>query len=193
MPKCRGATGAEGPPVRAPLPRPRTSLVPRPGSFSGERASGQGEPALPAWPEETPYHTPVFVVTHEQRDLGAARRPQPPEEPVGFPGPKAVVDRGQGADLGRQRIPLQASAQHVQDGTQHLSVVPRRPPTPWPQLMRGATTAVLGPASCRSVSATSSVPSAFTPDSLSSHASWILAHCPPFPNKVYVGYVAYVC
>ncbi len=34
-------------------------------SVMGKRMFDLGEPA---WPEEAPFHTPVFVVTHEQRD-----------------------------------------------------------------------------------------------------------------------------
>ena len=34
-------------------------------SVMGKRMFDAGEPA---WPEEAPFHTPVFVVTHEKRD-----------------------------------------------------------------------------------------------------------------------------
>src|SRR5680860_1869601 len=41
-------------------------------SVMGKRMFDAGEQA---WPEEAPFHTPVFVVTHEKRDpLGAAGR-----------------------------------------------------------------------------------------------------------------------
>ena len=40
-------------------------------SVMGKRMFDAGEQM---WPEEAPFHTPVFVVTHEKRPLGAARR-----------------------------------------------------------------------------------------------------------------------
>src|SRR5260221_159566 len=46
-----------------------------------------------------------------------------------------VVDSGRGADLRRQRIPLQAGAQHVQNGSQHLPVVTGRTPALGTRLM----------------------------------------------------------
>ncbi len=39
-------------------------------SVMGKRMFDAGERA---WPEEAPFHTPVFVVTHEKRDPGSAR------------------------------------------------------------------------------------------------------------------------
>src|SRR3954463_3864349 len=39
-------------------------------SVMGKRMFEAGEQA---WPEEAPFHTPVFVVTHEKRDPGSGR------------------------------------------------------------------------------------------------------------------------
>jgi dihydrofolate reductase len=43
-------------------------------SVMGKRMFDLGEQA---WPEEAPFHTPVFVVTHEKRDPGSARAGPP--------------------------------------------------------------------------------------------------------------------
>ena len=43
-------------------------------SVMGKRMFDAGEQA---WPEEAPFHTPVFVVTHEKRDPGSGRAGPP--------------------------------------------------------------------------------------------------------------------
>jgi len=43
-------------------------------SVMGKRMFDLGEQA---WPEEAPFHTPVFVVTHEKRDPGSGRAGPP--------------------------------------------------------------------------------------------------------------------
>jgi hypothetical protein len=43
-------------------------------SVMGKRMFDLGEKA---WPEEAPFHTPVFVVTHENRDPGSGRAGPP--------------------------------------------------------------------------------------------------------------------